>query len=461
MKKFLAGLLAAAMVAAPSAAYAENTGAQGIDADVIIGAEVQGTALEGTVNVKQDAEGDTALSFTMGVPAGESSVKVELPDVVRYIGEDIYINAKNIADFYQMMSGDTSIAEVLGMIGVDGWVKISPIAVVYNEEAINSLMAALNVEPSEQLMASFAALGEAFTITETDETVTIPVNNELLINLADKVDELIVNNKEELTGYANLLDVNALLNIVDYRATFGEYVNAYAEGRASVTGEDAAAVSEEIFGMVDQGIAMVAQMASAYTGNISFDQVPDLSDALSQALANVVIDGQVVIYKNEQVIEANVAVTANEQTVDFALRMEITDNGFTCSATAAQGGQILASADAALAVTDNSFDGFFQVQSNGEIVVEAHAAGELTDEALNGLFTLTAEGQTAEFVIEAHPTETGLEGAYSLTFDGEAILEGTITAGYTLYSISRQPHRIRPLRPLLQSRAWVLTAPSP
>ena len=431
MKKFFAGLLAAALVASPSAAFAETAAAPGVDADVIIGVEAQGTNLEGTINVKVDGEGDSALSFNLGVPAGENTMSLDLPDVIRMVDDTVYVNAKGIADFYQMLTGDTSVSETLSTVGIDSWVAIQPITIVWNQEAIQNLMSMVNFQPSEQLQASLAALAQPFEVTETEESITIKINNDTVINFVESIDQFFANNKEELAGAVSALDLSALFNVIDFKATFGEYVKAYAEGRASVTGENVDNIVNEIFGYLNMGISMVSRTVKSYTGNFDLQQIPDLSDALTEKLQGVVIDGEIVIGKAAPLFDAKVTVTANEQTVDFTIHAEATENGVYATASATQDGQELASSEFSVAAGDNSFDASFVVVSQGQEALNFKLNGALTDEALNGNLVITAGGKTLEGKVEAHPTEAGLEGTFNLTFDGQPVIDGTIKAGNT------------------------------
>ena len=427
MKKFLAGLLAAAMVAAPSAAFADETGAQGFDADIVVGVEYQGTNLEGTFNVQSDAEGDTALNFNLGVPAGEQSMSVDLPDFIRYVGDELFVNVKGVADFYQMITGDTSVTEALTAVGVDGWVEIPPLNIVWNEEAINALQQKMNLQPSEQLMASLSGIAAALPITQTEEEIVITVNNDAIIGIAEAVDKVIADNKEEISGFLSLADPSPILNVIDYKATFGEYVAAYARGRASVTGENADAIVNEIFGYLNMGIGMLSQTLKTFTLKVNLDEVPDLSDSVAKALESVVIDGKITIATNTSIVDGAVSVTANEQTVDFTLHAEPTQNGINCVASASQNGQVLASSELNIAVNGNAIDATFNVTSAGETVVDFALKAETSNEAASLLISLTAGGKTGEFVFEAHPLEgaEGFNGTYSLTLDGQKVVSGT------------------------------------
>ena len=425
MKKFFAGLLATAMVACPVTAFAEGTPAPvGSEVQIVGGVEFQGQAMEATIDAKTDADGDGSLAFNMAIPAGEQSINLDLGEVVRYVDDKLYVNAKGISDFYQMLSGDTTVADVLGQIGVDGWVAIEPIPIVFNQESVNSIMQFMSWQPSEQLQASIAAIAEPINVVETEESITITVNNETLIGIADKIDALLADNSEELAGLASLLDIKTLLNIVDYRATFGEYVQAYAEGRASVTGEDAATITNDMFMMVDMLINQAANIIPVPTFDLT--QIPDLSDTLGQALGEVKFDGTIVIAEDMSSFDIDANVVQGEETINFKLTSKATAEGVVSDCKITQNGQELAASNFTFTTTETGFNGLMTVSQAGQEVFRAELNGTAAENGYVITGTATQNGQElGSFELSIMPNGNGAICELKLLQAGQEIAKIT------------------------------------
>ena len=417
MRKLLAGSLSAAMLlCSATAVFAEaepETQAAEV-AEVPAPQEVtfkmdltaQGQTLAGEAKMLIDSEQDAGLSASLTVPGGEGAepVVIGAEDVVRGVGGDLYLNVDAIRDIYQAVTGDTSISSILAMVGItESWVDVPPINLVFDEEAISGILESLEGLTFDTLMADIEGIVEPITVQETETSWIIPVNKDIIIAVADKVDALLANNGETFGKILSLLNPSTLYGAIDYKTSFADYINAYVEGRVSVTGEDPAAATEETYALIDSAID---QMVSQFSSQVPLDQIgaitssiPDLSDALAASLQEFTIDGQIEVAKDFSVADGAVTVAQGENQADFTLHAATTETGLTAEVL----GVNKADGQTISANLDSSFDGttlssVCSVKMNDAEMLNASLNAAVNEDgSISGEYVMTsAEGENAK-----------------------------------------------------------------
>lgn len=290
-------LVPAAVPASEAAAGDSHTGEAVIDVsadgseyqfDLVLDKDADGSFV-GNISAEISNSSDTGGTYTFAST-----------DLIRYIDdtETLYVNMDEINTIYQDITGSADLTAVYTALGISGsWIEVpladfEELGDLDNDEVIDDLEASDSLKMDiREALAPIAVY--------TDSSFSATFDNDSLIQTADNLDTVIADHKDELKSLTrkyydsmNSASTQESTNQAEeiILNAFKPYVEAYAEGYASVTGDNqeelASSLMEELRSQID--VSMSASFSDSNGSSITpeefWDEITDLSEQLSADL---------------------------------------------------------------------------------------------------------------------------------------------------------------------------------
>lgn len=395
MRRWMAAALSATMVMGTFSvsAMAEETISN--ELEFILTSE--GESLTAVITEEYGADGTASFSGSVTLPAAMMGEEMTfaLEDLVRVSDGDVYLNADAAIDLYYNLTGDTSMTMLATMVGINQpWVKIPALDCSSLEVTENTESFAV----SEELVAELYNCIAPFELTETENGIEIAFDGADIGVAYEGLVNILKNYTDELTFTNNTGSVS-----FDYKAVFGDYILAAAEGMNTVNP-----------GMsVEDGVAMICEMI-------------DTLIAESAAETEIVVPEDSFTDLDEMVAEMKETLTAE----NFTGLLVINDTGVNCDLTVLEDGAVLGVINANVTLTEEGFT--FGISAIEENVTTELLKGSvlMTDEKFDAEAVAYDDDETAGFVLSAAAIENGFEFAFSVSENDEEmeLLRGTATA---------------------------------
>jgi len=403
MKRWMAAALSTAMVmgAFPIASMAEET----ISDELEFVLTAEGESLTAVITEEYGADGTASFSGSITFPAAMMGEEMTfaLEDLVRVSGGDVYLNADAAIDLYYNLTGDTSMTMLATMVGIDQpWIKIPALDWSSLEVTESTESSAV----SEALMAELYNCIAPFEMTETENGIEIVFDGADIGVSYESLVNILKNYTDELAG----LTSNTGSVSFDYKAVFGDYILAAAEGINTVDP-----------GMsVEDGVDMICEMIDAV-----------IAESVTET--EIVVSEDSFADLDEMVAEMKETLTAE----NFTGRIVINDSGVNCDLTVLEDGAVQGVVNANATIAEDGLT--FGISAIEE---------EETTEILKGSVLVTEEGfeaeavaydndETAGFALSAAAIENGFKFAFSVSENEEKmeLLNGTVTADDAGFSL--------------------------
>lgn len=411
MKKKLAAAMSAVMVAGSAMPILaeENTFAPStVTGEFTVTSE--GETLVISLTAEAYAEDSASISAAMTIPASvsgtEEDMTISLNDVIRLISGDLYVNAAELCNAYEELTG-LSVSTYLSMFGVtEDWVEVPALEMMVSETETDET----ELFDSDLFTNSMAAIAGNFNVETTDDATVISFNGDNLVAAVKEVENLYDSITAQVSDSMSSADLSGVTGV------FGDYILAAAEGinmvDPEVSVEDAQSqLNELINAMLDE------VLQSVEFSPIQTDSGEKVSDELQAALdAGTTIDctmtiGEQVSFnaaiaqdEDEVVIDASFdgsvfASTVTENGTELAAvngTVTTTDNGAEFELTASENGTQELLANGAIAATDNGAEFNLSV-SDGEQTTDLSGVFEALENGFNFSVKTTENGQETEF----------------------------------------------------------------
>lgn len=408
MKRKLAAAMSAVMVAGsamPILAEENTFTPSTVTGEFTVTSE--GETLVISVTAEEYAENSASISAAMTIPASlsgtEEDMTISLDDVVRLIAGDLYVNAAELCNACEELTG-LSVSTYLSMFGVtEDWVEI-PALEVMASEAENDETELLD---SDLFTNSLAAIVSNFNVETTDDATVISFNGDNLVAAVQEIENLY----DSITAQAS--DSMSSVDLSGVTGVFGDYILAAAEGinmvDPEVSVEDAESqLNDLINAMLDEALQSVE-----FTP-IQTDSGEKVSEALQAALdAGTTIDCTMSIA--EQVsFTAVIAQDGDEVVVDAY------SDGSVFTSTVTENGTELAAVNGKVTETDNGAEFELTAAENGTQTLLANGAIAATDNGAKFNLSASAGDESIETFGEFTMLENGFQFTLRSDEDSDA-----------------------------------------